>query len=373
MQFLLQRNFQVFFRKLKQREIVQWQNGLFWLKLIAFILFVSLGYFTLTYEYQTTDNTKKQELNQLKKLELKQLEELRKSFQSIRKISDPLFREYKLYKEAERLKIPSGNYRSMFNVYLRNQKLLPDYPENKSSIFEWFKWFFINVSAEKRREIIRNFFFLILEKGVVFTVAIALVNYFREIPQRKKQELYQALQALQLIFNQPTQNVRKRVLESLNNDKISLAELIAQREDLSGISLKNVQLSKAILIGTNLGGANLEGANLEGANLEEANLEGANLEGANLEGANLQRTNLTDVNLEDAKLKSVNLEDANLQGANLKYANLEDANLKIANLENADLKGANLDSADLRSAKNLTKQQVQASQNGDKAWDTLIK
>ena len=121
------------------------------------------------------------------------------------------------------------------------------------------------------------------------------------------------------------------------------------------LSLRESNLSQAILTDANLFGAILTDANLFGAILTDAILEGAILTDANLEGANLFRAYLleailTDAILTDAILTDANLEGANLRGANLFGANLEGANLRGANLFGAILRGANLFGAYLRGA-----------------------
>jgi hypothetical protein len=70
--------------------------------------------------------------------------------------------------------------------------------------------------------------------------------------------------------------------------------------DLHGSDLRGTNLSFAILVLSNLAGANLAGANLQGSDLSQANLAGANLQGANLKDA----TGLTESQLNQAKSAS---------------------------------------------------------------------
>jgi uncharacterized protein YjbI with pentapeptide repeats len=86
---------------------------------------------------------------------------------------------------------------------------------------------------------------------------------------------------------------------------------------LSGAALEEINLSAAILIGTNLSGAILKNANLSNATLFLADLSGALLNNANLSGARLNSailygTDLTSANLSDALLTNIYLIGATL-------------------------------------------------------------
>lgn len=104
----------------------------------------------------------------------------------------------------------------------------------------------------------------------------------------------------------------------------------------------HIDLSGASLRGVNLSGINLNGANLRGANLSRTNLNDANLCGADLSAANLNDAQLYGVNLRLANLSSADLVNADLRGANLFFANLSGADLQGINLFRADLSHANL-------------------------------
>ena len=155
--------------------------------------------------------------------------------------------------------------------------------------------------------------------------------------------------------------------------------------DMTGLHLKGVDFSRAILSHAKLTGANLDHALLNGADLHKANLDDArlefsslqgkvdltraqlrraklawaNLEGATLFFAQLQNAKLDNAHLEQADLKSANLQGATLGDAHLANATLGDAHLANATLIRAQLDGANLTHADLEHA-NLSK----ASLNG---------
>jgi uncharacterized protein YjbI with pentapeptide repeats len=146
-----------------------------------------------------------------------------------------------------------------------------------------------------------------------------------------------------------------------------------------GLKLREANLEKAILWGSDLDGAGLWGANLKGTDLGGTSLNGADLENANLSEsllwvsndeepkrpsslvktrltrANLSKATLVGANmaqadLQDADLSHANLINANLAGAHLTGASLEDAKFKFANLEEAVLLGANVNRVDFSGA-----------------------
>ena len=74
------------------------------------------------------------------------------------------------------------------------------------------------------------------------------------------------------------------------------------RADLSGVCLREENLSEADLSGANLSRADLRSAELSGAYLRGADLGGADLRGAYLRGADLRGADLRGANLSDANL-----------------------------------------------------------------------
>ncbi|MGD9317803.1 MAG: pentapeptide repeat-containing protein, partial [Anaerolineae bacterium] len=141
--------------------------------------------------------------------------------------------------------------------------------------------------------------------------------------------------------------------------------------DLSGLDLRNANLSRAILRGTELQGttlvqsilteadlrnarlpeADLSRADLRNARLEEADLRGARLVCANFRGASLEGTRLDDKWAAIADLlTSGNGAGQDLSGADLSQAGLDGAGLVKANLPKANLDEACLNSADLSAA-----------------------
>lgn len=102
-------------------------------------------------------------------------------------------------------------------------------------------------------------------------------------------------------------------------------------------------------------GTTAERANLRGAWMAEIDLSGMLLRRADLRGANLVRARLGQIDLVDADLSGADLGHADLSGANLTWTNLSGAHLREANLSKtwlifATLEGARLARCDLRGA-----------------------
>lgn len=274
----------------------------------------------------------------LSSTEPEEVKKLRDKFAKIADISDPLHREYEfalLEQEAKQYGISMESYRRLFEVYLRDKEHIPDQPK-KWGVPDWANWF-ISLPPKTKVALLRKGFFIALEKGVLITVAAALVRYFWEAPKREKQAHYQAWQMINSAQGQQGSGGRIEALQDLNKDGVSL----------NGLSAKN---------------ANLEDINLEKAQLFAANLQGANLKDANLQKAYLRRTNLHLAILYRANLEGASLREANLREAHLREANLEGANLEGASLDGAYLWGANLKGANLKRV-DLTLEQVKSTQN----------
>jgi uncharacterized protein YjbI with pentapeptide repeats len=147
----------------------------------------------------------------------------------------------------------------------------------------------------------------------------AVIFYFSEAGDRKKQKHYQAWQVIDAAQGKGGSGGRIEALQELNADKVPLV---------------GVDLSEAFLEGVQLRGAKLARSDLHAADLRDSLLEGSDLEYAMLKSANFRSGNLRRANLSQA-----DLEDADLAGAGLSGANLANANLTNADLRNADLKG----------------------------------
>jgi hypothetical protein len=165
-----------------------------------------------------------------------------------------------------------------------------------------------------------NWAFLeVLEYLGVFSVLIAVIFYFSEAGDRKKQKHYQAWQVINTAQGKGGSGGRIEALQELNMDHVPLVGV-----DASGSFLQGVRLAKANLLRCDLHAADLRESNLQASNLAYANLQTANLRHASLQGSNLM---------------SANLEDADLVNADLSGADLTGTNLTNADLRNADLNG----------------------------------
>lgn len=162
-------------------------------------------------------------------------------------------------------------------------------------------------------------FLAVLEYLGIFSVLFAVIFYYSEAGDRKKQKHYQAWQVINTAQGKGGSGGRVEALQELNADRIPLVGV-----DVSGAFLQGIRLVRANLLRSNLDSSDLRDATLEGSDLEYANLRSANFRGSNLKSANLLEADL---------------EDADLVGAVLTSANLTAANLKNADLRNADLGG----------------------------------
>lgn len=123
--------------------------------------------------------------------------------------------------------------------------------------------------------------------------------------------------------------------------------------NLKGKDLSGVDLSFAILLGTDLRNANLSGSNLDGVDLRDKDLKGtvltfADLTGAKLGGVDLSNKDLSGTILTDVDLRGVDLTYKNLSGAILKGADFKNVDLTGTLLSFANLIEANIDGVDLR-------------------------
>jgi hypothetical protein len=106
--------------------------------------------------------------------------------------------------------------------------------------------------------------FQLLEYAGRLTVLIAVVFYFVEAPEQRKQAHYEAWQLINSAQGQTGSGGRIEALQDLNNDHISLAGIAAPKAYLANISLPNADLTGADLTGADLTGAYLLGTNLTG-------------------------------------------------------------------------------------------------------------
>ena len=151
-----------------------------------------------------------------------------------------------------------------------------------------------------------------------FTVLIAVIFYFAEAGDRRKQKHYQAWQVINTAQGKGGNGGRIEALQELNHDRVPLVGV-----DASGAFLQ---------------GLRLHGANLLRCNLEASDLRGSQLAGAHLEWANLRSANFRGADLHDADLKNAELAGADFMGADLSNADFAGADLTDSDLRNANLK-----------------------------------
>jgi hypothetical protein len=157
----------------------------------------------------------------------------------------------------------------------------------------------------------------VLEYLGTFSVLIAVIFYFAESGDRKKQKHYQAWQVINTAQGKGGSGGRIEALHELNDDRVPLVGV-----DASGSFLQGIHLHKANLLRCDLSAADLRDSILSAANLEFANLQSANFRNAELNAVNLRHANLSDSDLTQADLSGADLSDVNLDNADLTSANL---------------------------------------------------
>ena len=161
-------------------------------------------------------------------------------------------------------------------------------------------------------------FLEVLEYLGIFSVLIAVIFYFSEAGDRRKQKHYQAWQVINTAQGKGGSGGRIEALQELNMDRIPLVGV-----DASGSFLQGVQLPRANLLRCDLHAADLRESNLQSSNLAYANLQSANLRHTGLHGSNLMTANLEDADLVDADLSGADLTEVNLTNADLRNADLK--------------------------------------------------
>jgi len=182
-------------------------------------------------------------------------------------------------------------------------------------------------------------FLEVLESLGVFSVLIAVVFYFYESGDRKKQKHYQAWQVINTSQGKGGSGGRIEALHELNRDRVPLVGIDAAGAFLQGIRLRDAKLLRC--------------------NLEACDLRNSDLSGSDMQFASLKSANFRDANLSSADLRNADLQDADLNGANLRKANLSGARLDGADLRKVDLEGAHwqniesIDKANIYGARNI--------------------
>lgn len=164
----------------------------------------------------------------------------------------------------------------------------------------------------------------VLEYLSTFSVLIAVLFYFAESGDRKKQKHYQAWQVINTAQDKGGSGGRIEAIQELNEDHVSLVGV-----DASGAYLQGVRLPKA----------NLLRCDLQTADLRESILSSANLEYASLHSANFRNGDLSSADLRHAEMSDTDLNQANLSRADLTGVDLTDADLRLANLKGTRWEG----------------------------------
>lgn len=160
-------------------------------------------------------------------------------------------------------------------------------------------------------------FLEVLEYASSLSVLVAVIFYYAEAGDRKKQKHYQAWQVINTAQGKGGSGGRIEALQELNADREAL-------------------------VGVNASGSFLQGVRLHGANLLRCDLSAADLRMSDFSGANLENAELSSANFREANLKGAMLRDADLAGADLNGADFSQTELSGLNLEDADLRHADL-------------------------------
>lgn len=282
--------------------------------------------------------------------ELPDVKKIREQFKEIANVSDPLTREYKfslLENEARKLGISSENYRRLFETYLQNQLHIPQYPQKRWLLAEWISWL---IKFPNKRKVGTTILLRLLEKGVLVSLLVSLVSYYREAPKRKQQAHYQAWEIINGANNQTVSGGRIEALQLLNQDGVSLRNINLDKADLSGINLNN-----AFLIGVSFKDSKLTCVTIKTSKSSSFPPQCTKIRNSELSWGKFQEANLFDADFQksifwNAEMQEARLIKAKLQGANFENTQLQNAYLNYANLEKAELMGANFQDADLENA-----------------------
>ena len=132
----------------------------------------------------------------------------------------------------------------------------------------------------------------VLEYLGSLSVLVAVIFYYAESGDRRKQKHYQAWQVINTAQGKGGSGGRIEALTELNEDRVPLVGV-----DVSGAFLMGVRLIKAGLSRSNFETADLREAILRSSDFRFANLHSANLRGADASGANFTEAALMDSDL----------------------------------------------------------------------------
>jgi len=178
-------------------------------------------------------------------------------------------------------------------------------------------------------------FLEVLEYASGLSILVAVIFYYAESGDRKKQKHYQAWQVINTAQGKGGSGGRIEALQELNADHEALVGV-----DAAGSFLQGIRLHAANLLRCDLSGADLRMSDFSAANLEQARLVSANFRNANLRGATLKDANLQDADLTGADLGQIDFGAANLEGADLTNADLSGSRYaKVVSIKGANISG----------------------------------
>src|ERR1700685_3313688 len=200
------------------------------------------------------------------------------------------------------------------------------------SVFVAFLW--IEYMSSWLAFVLGHWAFLeVLEYLGTFSVLIAVIFYFTESGDRKKQKHYQAWQVINTAQGKGGSGGRLEALQELNADHIPLVGV-----DISGAFLQGIRLEGAKLIRSNFSAADARNSDFRYADFGDADLSSANFRGSDFYKASFQGAQANDANLSGADLTEANFSGANFANADLSQAHpsnirwREIVNLKMANI-----------------------------------------
>ena len=232
------------------------------------------------------------------------------------------------------------------------------------SVFVAFLW--IEYMSSWLAYVLGHWAFLeVLEYLGTFSVLIAVIFYFAESGDRKKQKHYQAWQVINTAQGKGGSGGRIEALHELNLDSVPLVGV-----DVSGAFLMGLHLDKG-----KLARANLDAVDARYSSFHNADLSYASLRSANLRNSDLRKANLEDAILNDTDLNGASLVECNLTGADLSQADLRKADLRAIRWQK--IKAIRL--ADVHDVKNAPSGFLEwALKNGavsiesDEAWNAVL-
>jgi len=206
----------------------------------------------------------------------------------------------------------------------------------------------------------------VLEHLGTLSVLVAVIFYFADSSNRKKQKHYQAWQVVNTAQGKGGSGGRVEALEELNADHVSLIGIEASGAFLQGISLRKANLSRCDFHSSDLRNSDFTDSVLTDCILKDSNFRGANLSDASMESTDLRGADLTGANLRGADLSNADLDGADLRSASLKNI----AWKKIGSMRLANIAGARDAAPEFIK---FAAGQGAVSIDSDEEWEALLK